>query len=280
MVRDAGGELLRRAREAGAVHPGVSIDDLLALVSAISLAAEQDALDGAAEADRLLSLAVEGIGMHARPRPPDRAERPRRADPKAKPQVLIGSSAPPTSNPRLWVVARQTEPGGEPPADRAGVVGDVPGGPPEEPRGGPGPRAAGQGRGRRPNGLVDGPAPSAARSSRRLPSSAFRRTGRCHLGLRRLPRLPARRRAARPAPPPALGRAPPEPKAARPGQVLPTLSFASYHPKPEGLGFAKRVTFGEPEREPLTPEEVTALPGSGSARDDRHGGRFGKNGPA
>lgn len=60
MIADAGGRLLRRAREAGAVSPGVSIDDLLALVNAISLAAEQGP-NGAAEADRLLALALDGI---------------------------------------------------------------------------------------------------------------------------------------------------------------------------------------------------------------------------
>jgi hypothetical protein len=39
------------------------------------------------------------------------------------------------------------------------------------------------------------------------------------------------------------------------------LCFASYHPKPEGLGFVKRVSLGAPEREPLTPEEVAVLIG-------------------
>lgn len=64
MVAGAGGDLLRRAWEADAVRPGVSIDDLLALVSAISLAAEQNP-GGAAEADRLLALAIDGIRPHA-----------------------------------------------------------------------------------------------------------------------------------------------------------------------------------------------------------------------
>ena len=71
----------------------------------------------------------------------------------------------------------------------------------------------------------------------------------------------------------------PGPRRRGPGRYF-LLSFAAYRPKPEGLGFAKRVTLGEPEREPLTPEEVTALTGSGSARDDRHGERFGEDGPA
>jgi hypothetical protein len=39
------------------------------------------------------------------------------------------------------------------------------------------------------------------------------------------------------------------------------LCFASYRPKPEGLGFVKRVSLGAPEREPLTPEEVAVLTG-------------------
>lgn len=64
MIADAGAELLRRAREADAVRPGVSIDDLLALVNAISLAAEHGP-GGAAEADRLLALAIDGIRPHA-----------------------------------------------------------------------------------------------------------------------------------------------------------------------------------------------------------------------
>ena len=37
------------------------------------------------------------------------------------------------------------------------------------------------------------------------------------------------------------------------------LSFATYRPKPEGLGFVKRVSLGTPEREPLTLEEVAVL---------------------
>jgi AcrR family transcriptional regulator len=60
MLAGAGDELLRRARDAGAVRPTVSIIDLLTLVNAISLATEQDP-DGVAEADRLLTLAIDGI---------------------------------------------------------------------------------------------------------------------------------------------------------------------------------------------------------------------------
>jgi AcrR family transcriptional regulator len=60
MLSHAGNELLRRAVDAGTVRPRVSIDDLLALVNAISLATEH-APGGTAEADRLLILAIDGI---------------------------------------------------------------------------------------------------------------------------------------------------------------------------------------------------------------------------
>jgi hypothetical protein len=60
MILNAGGGLLIRARQAHAVRPDVTITDLLKLVSAISLAAEQEP-DGAAEADRLLTLAIDGV---------------------------------------------------------------------------------------------------------------------------------------------------------------------------------------------------------------------------
>jgi len=42
------------------------------------------------------------------------------------------------------------------------------------------------------------------------------------------------------------------------------LSFATYRPNPEGLGFVKRVSPGAPEREPLSPEEVAIPTGEGS----------------
>jgi hypothetical protein len=42
------------------------------------------------------------------------------------------------------------------------------------------------------------------------------------------------------------------------------LAFATYRPKLEGLGFAKRVTLGAPKREQLTPEEVAVLTGDGA----------------
>lgn len=64
MLSDAGGELLHRAQEAGAVRPDVCITDLLTLVSAISLVIEQDA-GGTAKADRLLTLAIDGISSPA-----------------------------------------------------------------------------------------------------------------------------------------------------------------------------------------------------------------------
>jgi AcrR family transcriptional regulator len=60
VVSDAGDELLDLAREAGTVRPDVSIVDLLMLVNALSLAAEQ-VPDGAAEVDRLITLAIGGI---------------------------------------------------------------------------------------------------------------------------------------------------------------------------------------------------------------------------
>jgi AcrR family transcriptional regulator len=60
LIDAAGGALLDRAVAAGAVRPGVGVADLLMLVNAISLATERDA-DGAAEAERLLALTVEGI---------------------------------------------------------------------------------------------------------------------------------------------------------------------------------------------------------------------------
>jgi hypothetical protein len=47
------------------------------------------------------------------------------------------------------------------------------------------------------------------------------------------------------------------------------LSFATYHPKTEGLGFVKCVTLGAPEREPLTPEEVSVLTGEEGSRPGR-----------
>jgi AcrR family transcriptional regulator len=60
MITAAGAGLLARAHRANAVRSDVSITDLLALVNAISLAAEQEP-DGAAQTDRLLTLALTGV---------------------------------------------------------------------------------------------------------------------------------------------------------------------------------------------------------------------------
>ncbi|MFD9701165.1 TetR/AcrR family transcriptional regulator [Lentzea sp. NPDC059081] len=56
MLRDAGNDLMRLARQAGAVRDGVDIDDLLVLVNAVSLATRD-----AGDAARLAVLALEGI---------------------------------------------------------------------------------------------------------------------------------------------------------------------------------------------------------------------------
>ncbi|WP_431896898.1 TetR/AcrR family transcriptional regulator [Nonomuraea sp. bgisy101] len=64
LITSAGARLLARAGEAGAVRADVTIADLLTLVNAIALATEQEP-DGAAQADRLLDLALNGV----RPRP-------------------------------------------------------------------------------------------------------------------------------------------------------------------------------------------------------------------
>ncbi|MEU7900342.1 TetR/AcrR family transcriptional regulator [Nonomuraea sp. NPDC049152] len=60
MITNAGGELLARAREAGAVRADVEIVDLLTLANAIALASEQEP-DGATQAGRLLDLALNGV---------------------------------------------------------------------------------------------------------------------------------------------------------------------------------------------------------------------------
>ena len=60
MITSAGDALLARARAAGVVRPEITISQLLKLVSAISLAIEQEP-DGPAEADRLLAIAIDGI---------------------------------------------------------------------------------------------------------------------------------------------------------------------------------------------------------------------------
>jgi AcrR family transcriptional regulator len=60
MIINAGGVLLDEAVRTHAVRPGVVITDLLKLVGAISLAAEQEP-DGATEASRLIALALDGV---------------------------------------------------------------------------------------------------------------------------------------------------------------------------------------------------------------------------
>ncbi|GAA0699039.1 TetR/AcrR family transcriptional regulator [Kitasatospora atroaurantiaca] len=63
MIVNAGGELLTRAHQAHAVRPDVTITQLLKLVGAIALATEFDS-DGAAEAERLLTLVIDGVRPH------------------------------------------------------------------------------------------------------------------------------------------------------------------------------------------------------------------------
>jgi AcrR family transcriptional regulator len=63
MITNAASELLRRAQLSGAVRPGVLVEDLLALIAAISLAAEQPRDDE--QPDRLLDIMIEGIRTHA-----------------------------------------------------------------------------------------------------------------------------------------------------------------------------------------------------------------------
>ncbi|MFF5483577.1 TetR/AcrR family transcriptional regulator [Streptomyces sp. NPDC012935] len=59
-IREAGGALLARAQESGAVRPDVSINDLLQLTHAIALAAEETPGDPDL-ADRLLRLTLRGL---------------------------------------------------------------------------------------------------------------------------------------------------------------------------------------------------------------------------
>ncbi|WTQ62150.1 TetR/AcrR family transcriptional regulator [Streptomyces sp. NBC_00158] len=60
LVTTAGDALLARARAADAVRDGITITQLLKLVGAIALATERET-DGPAEADRLLSIAIDGV---------------------------------------------------------------------------------------------------------------------------------------------------------------------------------------------------------------------------
>ncbi|WSJ90908.1 TetR/AcrR family transcriptional regulator [Streptomyces sp. NBC_01304] len=60
MITNAGDALLARARAADAVRPEITVTQLLKLVGAIALATEQEA-DGPAEADLLLTIAIDGV---------------------------------------------------------------------------------------------------------------------------------------------------------------------------------------------------------------------------
>jgi hypothetical protein len=59
-MRDGGAALLARAQASGQVRGDASIDDLLRFVSAIALATE-DAPDGAAQAERMFALMMDGL---------------------------------------------------------------------------------------------------------------------------------------------------------------------------------------------------------------------------
>jgi hypothetical protein len=61
-MRDAGAALLARAQEAGEVRPGVEIDDLVRMVQAVSLAAEE--CDDPGTAERLFGFLLDGIRAH------------------------------------------------------------------------------------------------------------------------------------------------------------------------------------------------------------------------
>ncbi|MEO3859623.1 TetR/AcrR family transcriptional regulator [Acrocarpospora sp. B8E8] len=62
-LTEAGDPLVRRAADDGALRPGVTIADLLALITGIALATENHP-DPAAEANRLLGLTIAGISPH------------------------------------------------------------------------------------------------------------------------------------------------------------------------------------------------------------------------
>ncbi|GGZ30175.1 TetR/AcrR family transcriptional regulator [Streptomyces poonensis] len=63
MITAAAGELLQRAEQAGEVRPGMHAEDLLVLVSALSLATEGH--EGDAQAGRrLLDMAIRGMRSH------------------------------------------------------------------------------------------------------------------------------------------------------------------------------------------------------------------------
>jgi AcrR family transcriptional regulator len=64
-LTEAGDPLARRAADDGALAPGVTIGDLLALITGIALATEHHP-DPAADAQRLLGLAIAGVSPRQR----------------------------------------------------------------------------------------------------------------------------------------------------------------------------------------------------------------------
>ncbi|WP_169980003.1 MULTISPECIES: TetR/AcrR family transcriptional regulator [unclassified Microbispora] len=62
-LTEAGDPLVRRAADDGALAPGVTTGDLLALITGIALAMEHHP-DSAADAQRLLGLSMAGISPH------------------------------------------------------------------------------------------------------------------------------------------------------------------------------------------------------------------------
>lgn len=74
---EAGGALLTRAQQAGAVRPDVSISDLMQLTNGIALAVEESP-DDPKLADRLLKLTLRGLkGTTTELRPRRRGGAPR-----------------------------------------------------------------------------------------------------------------------------------------------------------------------------------------------------------
>ncbi|MDP9795434.1 AcrR family transcriptional regulator [Catenuloplanes nepalensis] len=66
-ITDAGSPLIARAAAAGALTPGVTVTDLLALITGIALAT-QDHPNAATESARLLALTIAGISPTPTPR--------------------------------------------------------------------------------------------------------------------------------------------------------------------------------------------------------------------
>ncbi len=61
-MRQAGAALLARAQDAGQVRTGVDIDDLVRMVQAVTLAAEES--DDPATAERLFGFVLDGVRAH------------------------------------------------------------------------------------------------------------------------------------------------------------------------------------------------------------------------